>query len=528
VLHPDPAGGLWIGSYGGGTVYRTPGGATVPLDLRDETISALIPQDDGSFWIAQNSGLAVVDRETLDRIRAGDAGPVGFRRLRAVDGVPEVNNGRPAAVRLPSGIMAIGTVQGLLMVDATRLPAPLETARIQVDRVRTPLRDALIDGEDLSLRPGERWVELDLSYPAFRTSDPVRVRYRLVGRGVQDDWVLTSSPRVIQFASLSPGSFRLELETSKAGGPWVAGELLNVRVAPFWWERRSVQLFVLALFLTMVTVTALSRVQAQKAEATALRVRMQREADQAALAEQQRREVLLVGRQVMAGELSASLTHEVSQPISAITQLVQALRWEWGRDQIDSATLGESLDDLLEQSTRARDIIQGFRRFLAEGQPSGEPVSVRSVAERVPNLIAHDLREVGARLDMDLPDEPRTVRGERVLLQQVLLILISNSVEAVAGLPPDRRAIRVRVRSHGRGGFRVSVVDQGSGLPRSLRSTLFDPFQTTKPGGMGMGLAIARRIVLAHGGQISLRSQEGRGTVASFWVPEFQAKGGRT
>jgi signal transduction histidine kinase len=528
VLHPDPAGGLWIGSYGGGTVYRTPKGVTVPLDLQDPTISALIPQADGSFWIAQNSGLTVVSAETLDRVRRGEPAAVGFRRIRATDGVPEVNNGRPAAVQLPSGVMAIGTLQGLLAVDPARLPAPVSSPRIRVDRVRTPLRDARMEGPDLVLERGERLVELDLSYPSFRESDPVRVRYRLLGRGVRDEWVLTSSPRVIQFASLSPGTFRLEVETSKAGGPWVAGEPLNLRVVPSFWERRSVQILARLLVLTLVTVTAVSQVRARKAESMALRVRMQREADQAALAEQQRREMTMVSRQVMAGEMSASLTHEVSQPISAIAQTLQALRLEAAQDRLDTETLGESIDELLEQSMRARDIIQGFRRFLAEGLPTGEEVSVRRVFERVPVLLGHDLREAEARLAMELPDENMTVHGERVLLQQVVLILVSNAVEAIAGRPADRREIRVRVRAHGRGGFRVSVVDAGEGIPRFRRSTLFDPFQSTKPKGMGMGLSIARRIVLAHGGQISLRSQEGRGTVASFWVPKFQAKGGET
>lgn len=528
VLHPDPEGGIWIGSYGGGVVYRDPSGRTTPLALQDPTISALLPIEDGSFWIPQNSGIAVVDPTTLDQVRAGDAESIGFRRLRAVDGIAEVNNGRPAGTRDTSGRLIIGTVQGLLLVDPPLLPPTASSPYIRVDRLRTPLREESVLSGRISLGQEERLLELDLSYPAFRASDPVRVRYRMVGPGGRDDWVLTSSPRVIQFASLNPGALRLELETSKAGGEWVTGHVLDLRVAPYLWERRAFQLLVLAVFLTMVTVTAMSRVRAQKAEAMALRVRIQREADQAAIAEQQRREMLMVGRQVMAGELSASLTHEVSQPISAITQMVKALRWEWDRKALNPDLLGETLDDLLEQSTRARDIIQGFRRFLAEGHPKGEVVPVRSIADRIPVLLGHDLREAGVSLTLELPQTDLVVRGERVLLQQVLLILVSNAIEAVVGLPEDRRRIKVRIRWHGSGGFRASVMDAGEGIPRSRRSTLFDPFQSTKAGGMGMGLSIARRIVLAHGGQISIRSYEARGTVASFWIPPDQqkAKGG--
>jgi signal transduction histidine kinase/ligand-binding sensor domain-containing protein len=521
VLRPDPTGngGLWIGGYGGGVVYRDPAGTITPLPLQDQTISALLDLEDGSFWIPQNSGIAVLDRATLDRVRAGDPGLVGFRRLRAVDGIPEVNNGRPAATRLPSGRLAIGTVQGLLLVDPGRLPPAAASPSIRVDRLRTPLREIASSDGRIALERNERLVEIDLGYPAFRASDPVRVRYRLVGRGVQDDWVLTSSPRVIQLVSLNPGVARLEVETSKAGRDWAGGQILELRLAPYLWERGSVQILVLAIFLALITVAALSQVRAQKAEAIALRERIQREANQAALAEQQRREVAIVGRQVMAGELSASLTHEVSQPISAITQTVQALRWEWDRNLLNPADLGESLDDLLEQSTRARDIIQSFRRFLAEGYPKGEIVHVRSTAERVPSLLAHDLREAGARLSLELPQADLAVWGDRALLQQVLLILSSNAVESVAGLPEERRLVRVRIRPHGRGGFRASVVDAGEGIPPSRQSALFEPFNSTKVGGMGMGLSIARRIVLAHGGQIRLRSRPGEGTVASFLIP---------
>lgn len=526
VLHPDVDGGLWIGSYGGGVVYRTPAGRVHLLPLADATLSALLETEDGTFWIPQNTGLVTLERQTLDRIRQGVSGIPGVRRLRSVDGIPEVNNGRPAAIRLPSGRFAIGTVQGLLVVDPDRLPPVASSPVIQVDRVRTPLRDQFATSGRLELTQGERLLELDLSYPTFRASDPVRVRYRLVGQGYAGDWVITPSPRVIQLAALRPGTVRVDLETSLPGDGWTPAFSREVRVAPYFWERRAVQGGILLLLISLGFVALRGQARAQRAEAMALRERMRREADAAAVAEAQRRELSKVGRQVMAVELSASLTHEVSQPITAISQTVTALRWEMDQGPIDPHVLDETLDEVLEQSQRARDIIQGLRRFLTEGQPKGESVRMRALVEKVPDLMRHELEAGGITLRLDLPDQGPLIRGEHLLLQQVLLILVTNAIEASPG--PDKKAVvRVRVRPRGGGGVRVSVSDRGLGISRGKRFNLFDPFQSTKIEGMGMGLAIARRIILAHGGQISLRSQEGRGTVSSFWVPGEQTIGRR-
>jgi signal transduction histidine kinase/ligand-binding sensor domain-containing protein len=527
VIAPDPDGGLWVGSYGGGVVYRSPGGHTQPLPLVDGTLSALVQLEGGSLWIPQNTGLAVVKKATLEQVRGGDAAGAAVRRLRSQDGIPEVNNGRPAATLLPSGRIAIGTVEGLLIVDPTRLPPVAESPEIRVDRIRTPLRDEVPIGGRLALDRGERLLELDLSYPSFRASDPVRVRYRLVGRGYSGDWVVTPAPRVIQLTALRPGSVRVDLETALPGRAWAPAYSREIRALPHLWERRSAQASLLAIFLLLGFVTLQSQTRAQRAEAMALRERMRREAHAAAAAEAQRRELIEVGRQVMAGELSASLTHEVSQPITAISQTVKALRWEMDRGPVEPAVLDETVEDLLEQSQRARDIIQGLRRFLMEGEPNHEPVDMQALVEKVPELARHDLEAADVRVEFDFPAAIPEIRGERLLLQQVLMILVSNAIEASADAPKGAKRVGIRVRRRGSDGVRVSVCDRGGGVPRVVRRKIFEPFQSTKPGGMGMGLSIARRVVLAHGGRISLRSQEGLGTVASFWVPGKQPRSGK-
>ncbi len=528
VISPDPDGGLWIGSYGGGLVYRSPEGRTHPLPLGDGTLSALIPWEDGALWIPQNTGLAVVKPSVVERVRRGETTEPGVRRLRSLEGIPEVNNGRPAASLLPSGRIAIGTLQGLLIVDPTRLPVMIGNPAIRVDQIRTPLRQLLAVDGPLELPRGERLIELDLSYPSFRASDPVRVRYRLVGSGYSGDWVMTPAPRVIQLTALRPGKVRVDLETSVPGDDWSPAYRREIRVMPHLWERRSAHVSLLALFLSLGLVAIRGQNRAQRAEAMALRERMRREAHAAAAAEAQRRELVEVGRQAMAGELSASLTHEVSQPIAAISQTVRALRWEMDRGPVDPHVLDDTVEDLLQQSQRARDIIQGLRRFLMEGEPKREPVLLQVLVQKVPELVRHELDAVGISVVVELAEDIPVIRGERLLLQQVLLILVSNAIEASRETNGRATHIRIRVRRRGPDGVRVSVCDGGPGVPSSMHKTLFEPFQSTKPGGMGMGLPIARRVILAHGGRLNLCSRGGRGTVASFWVPGTQPKKGGT
>ena len=123
-----------------------------------------------------------------------------------------------------------------------------------------------------------------------------------------------------------------------------------------------------------------------------------------------------------------------------------------------------------------------------------------------------------------MPAEPLWILAERVLIQQILIILFSNALDAMERIPVGRRRVRVRARAAG-DGVRITVQDEGQGIEAALLPRIFEPFETHKQNGMGMGLAIARRIVRSHGGEIRIRSHMGAGTTVSFWLPRVTHSG---
>jgi signal transduction histidine kinase len=190
----------------------------------------------------------------------------------------------------------------------------------------------------------------------------------------------------------------------------------------------------------------------------------------------------------------------------------------------DPARVTDVVDSIAQQGRRASDVIRGLRTFLKRGEPEFAPVDVNAAVRELIGLLESTLLSAHTRLDLDLASSLPAVLGDRVPLQQVVLNLVLNAIEAMREQEPDRRCVLVRTRPRARV-VRVSVLDNGPGLPRERSQQLFEPFYTTKPGGMGMGLAISRSIIEAHGGRVRARSRSGGGSVFSFVLPATDRPG---
>jgi PAS domain S-box-containing protein len=224
-----------------------------------------------------------------------------------------------------------------------------------------------------------------------------------------------------------------------------------------------------------------------------------------------------VSRVTTMGELTASLAHEIKQPIAAaVTDANTCLRW-LGRDQPDLAEAREAASRIIKDATRAAEIISRVRLLFEKGTPQQELVDVNEVIQQMIVLLHSEATQFAVSVRTELaPDLPK-VMGDRVQLQQVLMNLMINSIDAMKNVDGTRE---ITIQSHQteNGQLLISVSDTGVGLPPQKAEQIFDAFFTTKPHGTGMGLRISRSIIESHGGRL-WAAAAGRGATFQFTLP---------
>ena len=235
-------------------------------------------------------------------------------------------------------------------------------------------------------------------------------------------------------------------------------------------------------------------------------------------AESHRNELAHLSRVTMLGELSGSLAHELNQPLTSILSNAQAAqRFLAQGGNLDE--VGEILKDIVAEDRHAGEVIQRLRLLLKKGEVRHDPLDMSEVVQDVLRLVRSDLVNQGVAVATEIASHLPAVRGDRVQLQQVLLNLVMNGCDAMAGSLAVDRALVVRAEAADGDGVHVSVSDNGSGIPDDQTERIFDPFFTTKAHGMGLGLAVCRTIITAHGGRLWAVGNDGRGATLHFAVP---------
>ncbi|WP_235981634.1 sensor histidine kinase [Methylobrevis albus] len=232
-------------------------------------------------------------------------------------------------------------------------------------------------------------------------------------------------------------------------------------------------------------------------------------------------ELVHIARLTALGEMASALAHELNQPLTAINNYVSGSRRLLDIEGPEARTkIRGALEQAAAQALRAGDIIRRLREFVSRGETEKRVESLTKLIDEASALALVGAKEMGVRMRIDREPGIDLVLVDRVQIQQVLLNLIRNAIDALDGAA--RREITVSKRLAGDGMVRISVADSGPGIKPEMVGQLFQPFVTSKKQGMGVGLSISRTIVEAHGGRISAENGPEGGAVVSFTLPAFK------
>jgi two-component system, LuxR family, sensor kinase FixL len=229
-----------------------------------------------------------------------------------------------------------------------------------------------------------------------------------------------------------------------------------------------------------------------------------------------------VSRLATMGEMAAGIAHELNQPLTAIASYAQACDWLLARGNPDMDEIRDALQQITAQGLRAGEIIRRLRGLVRTPDALRVTTDVNELIEELRALALTDARVHNVRLTLELAPALEPAVLNRVEIQQVVLNLVRNAIEALEGVPAERRTVAVRTERGAEADVEISVIDSGPGVDARILDRLFSPFVTTKPAGTGLGLAISRSIVEAHGGTLRYRPAHAGGACFVLRLPHAQ------
>jgi len=241
--------------------------------------------------------------------------------------------------------------------------------------------------------------------------------------------------------------------------------------------------------------------------------------------EKQRNELAHLSRVAVLGALSGSLAHELNQPLTAILFNSQAALRMLERESPDLLELRAILTDIVDQDRVAGEVIRRLRLLLTKGEVHRQPLDVEEVIHEVLKLARGELVHQGVLTAMEIRHGLPAVQADRIQLQQVLLNLVTNACDAMSAVDRSQRVLTLRVAVDPTDYVRVSALDRGPGLAEDVLPRVFQPFFTTKPTGMGLGLAVCTSIIQAHGGRLWAENLDAGGAMFSFTLPAASEPG---
>ena len=362
------------------------------------------------------------------------------------------------------------------------------------------------------------------SIPSYLGSGIVGGRMEtLTGQGTQvADLVLDilsgADPSSLPHQTRIPLQYRVDARQLERWGIAQAalppGTLVEFRQPTLWEQYRTTVVLVVLAFVMLVCFIALLLIEIRRRHKA-------EEIGKTALAEAEfrREEVTFLMRVAAVSELSGGIAHELGQPLTAILANAQAAQRLVAANSPDKKEIVEILGDIVEEDSRAAEVIHGLRRLLKKGERQADLISLNEQVASALRLVHSELVSRKIKVQTDLEPQLPFIFGDRVQLQQVFLNLIMNAMDAMAAMPASERRLRVRTRSMQNANVEVSITDGGPGMSADELKRVFEPFFTTKQHGLGLGLPICSTIVRSHHGQLNVSNSDGGGVHATVSLP---------
>jgi signal transduction histidine kinase/ligand-binding sensor domain-containing protein len=511
-VHFDRTGGMWLGTQNGLDKFD-PGTGTFKVYLEQDglagnVVSCILEDKRGHLWMGTNNGLSSFDPQTQE-----------FQNFSAADGLPGPDlTGWGSCFKSPNGEMFFGGFSGATAFYPSQLVSSSFVPRTVLTDFRlsgnpvpigsdSPLHKSITYTDSITLSHQQNIFSIEFSALSYFNAATNRYRYKL--EGLDNQWhEVGSDQRTANYTTLPAGTYIFHVQGVTSRGTWSEpGAKLRIEILPPWWNSLWFRVTYSVLLLLLVSGVYFYRVrQRRRAEEEHEKLR-QAQAD-----------LMHLNRVSTMGELTASLAHEIKQPIAAaVTDARTCLRW-LGRDQPDMAEAGEAASRMIKDVTRASDIISRISSLFKKESPQRELLDVNEVVQEMIALLRAEASRYSIAIDGDLANEPPRIMADRVQLQQVLMNLMLNGIEAIKDMgAPGKLTIQTQQAEDHQ--VLISVTDTGVGLPPEKEEQIFNAFFTTKRGGTGMGLAISRSIIDSHGGRLWATSNPGSGATFQFTLP---------
>jgi PAS domain S-box-containing protein len=482
----------------------TTGGDTVVVQLRDQPVTASVLPESVLHYVLRTRESVILDDAAAPSLFAADP-YLRHRQARSILCLPLITQAKligalylentlTPRVFAPAGsaVLKLLASQAAIALENARLYRDLEQREAKIRR----LVDANIIGIYL-------W---DLEGRIIEANDTF---LRMVGYDRED---LVSGR--VRWTDLTPPEWR-DLDARAVAGLKMAGRLHPVEKEYFRKDGSRVPVLI-----------GSAAFDEQRDEGVAFVLDLtERKRAEAEARESERRyremqmEVAHANRVATMGQLTASIAHEVNQPIAGAAINAQAaLRWLGARPP-DLEEVRQALSRIVKDANRAGDVIGRIRELIKKAPPRKDRVDMNEAIREVIELTRGEAVKNGASVRTALGEGLPLIEGDRVQLQQVVLNLIVNAVQAMSAVAEGPRELFITAAQAEPNGVLVAVKDSGPGLDPASFERLFTPFYTTKPGGLGMGLSICRSIIEAHGGRLWVTANQPRGAIFHFTVP---------
>jgi signal transduction histidine kinase/ligand-binding sensor domain-containing protein len=515
-VHADDAGTVWAATESGLDKLNPESGRFTNYYTKDglpsDRVNCILEDQRGNLWMSTNRGISRFD-------------PVSniFKNYSTADGLPGMDfTGWLTCFRGATGRMFFGGFSGAIsfypdrVIDSAYVPPIVFTdfrlfgRPVEVGN-GSPLMKSISYVDNITLSHQQSTFAVE--FAALSYSDNTINRYRYKLDGLDQQWNETGGDqRTVNYAALPAGNYTFHVQTATGQSGWgLPGATLRIQVLPPWWRTWWFRLIVAAALLFVVWGVYRLRVRSVEQH-----YRERRNAEEAL--RQAHAELIRANRVSTMGELTASLAHEVNQPIAAVVMNANAcLRW-LSRAEPDLEEARAAASKIAKDAWRAGEIVKRVRLLFKKGTLHRELVDLNEVIREMMLLLNSEANRFAVSVRTGLAVGLPCVMGDRVQLQQVLMNLMMNGIDAMKDMNGTRE---LTIQSHWDevGQVLISVSDTGVGLPPQQADKIFDAFFTTKTHGTGMGLGISRSIIESNGGHLWATDNSPRGATFYFTLP---------